>query len=97
MVIAISALRFGMIGKRFALENIGFQNPLVLRPIDDKVRRRKWKQAARFEGAQPHAQKPRNLKLAPGPGWKEVCLTPTESSPPLANCPMFLSFTRQRA
>eukprot|EP00439_Symbiodinium_sp_Y106_P082790 s190_g22.t1 len=36
MVIAISALRFGMMGKRFALENIGFQNPLVLRPIDDK-------------------------------------------------------------
>ena len=35
MVIATSAFRLGMEGKRFALENIGFQNPLVLRPSND--------------------------------------------------------------
>ncbi|CAK9054933.1 unnamed protein product [Durusdinium trenchii] len=38
MVIATSAFRLDMAGKKFALENIGFQNPLVLRPSnDDKV------------------------------------------------------------
>ena len=35
MVIATSAFRLGMEGRRFALENIGFQNPLVLRPSND--------------------------------------------------------------
>ncbi|CAJ1440834.1 unnamed protein product, partial [Effrenium voratum] len=38
MVIATSAFRLDMANKKFALENIGFQNPLVLRPSnDDKV------------------------------------------------------------
>ena len=37
MVIATCAFRYGMSGKRFALEGIGFQNPLVLRPSDDKA------------------------------------------------------------